>query len=56
VVYESTAPSIALIAYPSASSVEGPLADLASEPREVDLKGIQGKVKVQTIRWTPHER
>jgi class 3 adenylate cyclase len=40
----------------SASSVEGPLADLASEPREVELKGIQGKVKVQTIRWTPHDR
>jgi class 3 adenylate cyclase len=40
----------------SAGSVEGPVAALATDPREVELKGIQGKVKVHTIRWTPHDR
>jgi class 3 adenylate cyclase len=40
----------------SASSIEGPLADLATAPREVELKGITGRVKVQTIRWTTDNR
>jgi class 3 adenylate cyclase len=40
----------------SASSIEGALTDLATDPREVELKGIAGTVKVQTIRWTPDDR
>jgi class 3 adenylate cyclase len=40
----------------SASSVEEALADLATDPREVELKGIPGTVKVHTIRWTPSDR
>jgi class 3 adenylate cyclase len=40
----------------SASSLEGALTDLGTDPRDVELKGIPGKVTVQTIRWTTDDR
>lgn len=40
----------------SATSLEGALSDRATDPREVELKGIHGTVMVQTIPWTSKGR